>query len=149
MTTCVWTPTMVAADTMADQNCLIMPTSKIRRFNNMILMGSGHSHQIEEYFFKIKNMNLAEVLALNFPDYEEEKKSPAMILVDVPNPHLAWYLVGSMWMRILRDFHAIGSGRDFAMAAIALGKNAREAVELAAQFDIYTGGDVECVQLKW
>ena len=34
---------------------------------------------------------------------------------------------------------AIGSGRDFAMAAMYLGKSAREAVEVASHFDITCG----------
>lgn len=37
---------------------------------------------------------------------------------------------------------AIGSGRDFAMAAMHLGKNAREAVLVAHQFDVDTGDEV-------
>lgn len=39
-------------------------------------------------------------------------------------------------------FHAIGSGRDFAIAAMHMGKTAREAVELAIVYDIYTGGPI-------
>lgn len=36
-------------------------------------------------------------------------------------------------------FHAVGSGRDYAMAAMHYGKTAREAVELACLYDVYTG----------
>lgn len=39
---------------------------------------------------------------------------------------------------IFEPFYAIGSGRDFAIAAMALGKSALEAVELASRFDIWT-----------
>ena len=45
-------------------------------------------------------------------------------------------------------FHACGSGRDFAIAAMALGKTACEAVALAMQFDPWTGGAVEWLTLK-
>ena len=44
---------------------------------------------------------------------------------------------------VRETFTACGSGRDFAIAAMALGKNARDAVKLAAQFDIFTGGGVD------
>lgn len=49
---------------------------------------------------------------------------------------------------ILEPFHAIGSGRDFALAAMALGRNAREAVELAMLFDIETGKGVDCLEVE-
>lgn len=43
---------------------------------------------------------------------------------------------------VYEPFHAMGSGRDFAMAAMHCGKSAREAVEIAALYDVFTGGDV-------
>lgn len=45
-------------------------------------------------------------------------------------------------------FHAIGSGRDYAMAALHMGKSAREAVELAMIYDIYTGGPITEIALE-
>lgn len=38
--------------------------------------------------------------------------------------------------------YAIGSGRKWAKAAMALGKSPKEAVEFASRFDVYTGGDI-------
>lgn len=48
---------------------------------------------------------------------------------------------------ILEPFHAAGSGRDFAISAMAFGKSAREAVIFASRFDVYTGGKVDVVRL--
>lgn len=42
--------------------------------------------------------------------------------------------------RIIGPFHAIGSGRKCALAAMECGKTALEAVEIAAKFDPYTAG---------
>ena len=42
-------------------------------------------------------------------------------------------------------FVADGSGRDFAIAAMALGRTARQAVALAARFDVYTGGGIDSI----
>lgn len=39
-------------------------------------------------------------------------------------------------------FQAVGSGADYALCAMYLGKTAAEAVAIAAIFDAYTGGDV-------
>ena len=41
-----------------------------------------------------------------------------------------------------RIYDAIGSGSDFAMAAMECGKSATDAVRIASKFDIYTGGSV-------
>lgn len=40
-------------------------------------------------------------------------------------------------------FFAMGHGRDFAMAAMHCGKNAREAVELACKLDVYCGNGID------
>ena len=45
-------------------------------------------------------------------------------------------------------FYAAGSGRDFAMAAMALNQTAVQAVNLASKFDAYTGPTVEFLRLK-
>lgn len=45
-------------------------------------------------------------------------------------------------------FFALGSGRDFALAAMALGQTAEQAVVLAAQFDLWTGLPVETIRPK-
>lgn len=42
-----------------------------------------------------------------------------------------------------RLFTAFGSGRDFAIAAMALGKTAVEAVRVASRFDVSTGEGVD------
>ena len=39
--------------------------------------------------------------------------------------------------------YAIGTGADFALSAMACGKNATEAVEVAIKFDVFSGGDIE------
>lgn len=44
-------------------------------------------------------------------------------------------------------FDASGTGREFAMGAMAAGADARSAVEIAQQFDIYSGGGVDVLTL--
>lgn len=48
--------------------------------------------------------------------------------------------------RILEPFHAIGYGRDLAIASMHYGHTAIEAVELAILYDTYTGGPVTSVR---
>jgi hypothetical protein len=44
-------------------------------------------------------------------------------------------------------FHAWGSGRDFALAAMYLGKSAAEAVEIACVFDTSCGNGIDVIEL--
>jgi len=43
---------------------------------------------------------------------------------------------------------AIGSGDDYAMGAMGAGKTADEAVGIAAQHDLFTGGNIQSVSIK-
>lgn len=44
--------------------------------------------------------------------------------------------------------YALGSGSEYAMGAMYAGKNAKEAVDIACELDIYSGGDVHSVMLS-
>lgn len=44
-------------------------------------------------------------------------------------------------------FYAMGHGRDFALAAMHCGKNAREAVELACRLDVFCGNGIDTLDL--
>jgi ATP-dependent protease HslVU (ClpYQ) peptidase subunit len=48
---------------------------------------------------------------------------------------------------IQAPFYSIGSGNEFAMGAMAFGASAKEAVEVAARFDVYTGGEITEISL--
>lgn len=41
-----------------------------------------------------------------------------------------------------RDFDGIGSGADYALGALAAGKSVKKALEIAAELDLYTGGEL-------
>lgn len=41
-----------------------------------------------------------------------------------------------------REFIGIGSGSDYALGALAAGKSVKKALEIAADLDLYTGGDL-------
>ena len=44
--------------------------------------------------------------------------------------------------------YALGTGSDFAMAAMYCGKTAKEAVEIAIYFDVHSGGEVTTLTTK-
>lgn len=46
------------------------------------------------------------------------------------------------------DFIAIGSGDAFAMGALAMGADAVEAVEIASELDVWTGGEIVTLSVE-
>jgi len=54
---------------------------------------------------------------------------------------------GSIFKDTVSSNYAIGSGRKFALAAMDLGKSAKDAVEYVKTRDIFTGGKVHSMKL--
>lgn len=57
--------------------------------------------------------------------------------------------VDGNWLKsdaVTGSFFAIGSGSQYAIGAMAAGKNAKEAVEIAAELDVWSSGPVYTVQ---
>lgn len=49
---------------------------------------------------------------------------------------------GQGWLRVEAPFLAWGSGEQIALGAMAAGKTASEALEIACEYDVFTGGPV-------
>lgn len=45
-----------------------------------------------------------------------------------------------------RDFAGIGSGSRYALGAMAVGKSVKKAIEVAAELDLYTGGELKVMK---
>lgn len=57
-----------------------------------------------------------------------------------------YYLAdGIVPMLLDAEYFAIGSGSDFAITAMSMGKDAKEAVEEAIKHDVWTGGRVDAI----
>jgi hypothetical protein len=55
---------------------------------------------------------------------------------------------GFIWKEELDNDDSFGSGHPFALSAMRLGLNAKEAVEHAKTLDCYTGGEVNVMELE-
>lgn len=58
-----------------------------------------------------------------------------------------WIYEGNIWQRVKMPFYAIGSGSIIAMGALDAGATAVEAVKIAINRDLWTGGKVTAVKL--
>lgn len=146
MTTIAWDGQIMAADTLAVDNWGLKEyCSKIFTGKDFVMGGAGSRHQILKWWRQIEEKDLEFVLQFGYPDFHKDDNDPAILLVDEKGN--LWRHVGGLFLQHDRGYHAIGSGRDFALAAMHCERDARKAVEIAKIFDNNTGGDVQTVQV--
>lgn len=63
------------------------------------------------------------------------KESQFAGLLITPEGEVLHYQIGLRPLRIVADFHAIGSGRQIAVGAMAAGASAEQAVQIACHYD--------------
>jgi hypothetical protein len=147
MTTIAFDGKTIAADTLhQDDFGLIDNASKLYAGVDFVAGGAGMQHQIIKWWRNVKLMTFDELIEYGFPGYERRENDPAILLVKLgtskPFKH-----TGGFFVPVDREFHAVGSGRDFALAAMFLGKDAAAAVRVAKIFDAGTGGEIESMDI--
>jgi ATP-dependent protease HslVU (ClpYQ) peptidase subunit len=85
--------------------------------------------------------------AEDFPKEQRDKDDWAPLLVIRENGKIHKYERTPYPLKYQDKQFAIGSGRDFALAAMACGKTASEAVEVASMFDSNCGNGVDTLRL--
>jgi hypothetical protein len=91
--------------------------------------------------------NIGHLLNVGYPSYSKNDNDPSIIVVNRTNGAVYRHTSG-VFVRVSRPFHAVGSGRDYALAAMHLGHDALEAVRAAAEFDVHTGGRLVKIPVK-
>jgi hypothetical protein len=145
LTTIAWDGKTLAGDTRCTQNGLpcrmatkvhriVMPDGEIGLF-----AGSGARWQCDE----VVNWIAAGVPPARRPKFETDSFNGIVIR----ESGVFTMDSGCQPFEVLEEFTASGSGRDFAIAAMHCGKTALEAVEIAALYDIYSGGPFTAVTL--
>ncbi len=138
MTTIAWDGTTLAADRRISSGTVTYSTTKIRRTEDGRLIGATGDFGV-----------CAEML-----DWLE-KGGPRPACQDSERWASALEIKpdGTCWMhnrdsrwRVEDEFVAIGSGRDYAMATMALGYSAEKAIEIASRFDPGTGNGIDTLE---
>lgn len=80
------------------------------------------------------------------PPEGDHHKTCVMI---IDEKHRVWVADGRrIYTRINHPYWAIGSGADYALAAMHCGRTAAQAVRLASKLDINSGIGVDCVRFR-
>jgi ATP-dependent protease HslVU (ClpYQ) peptidase subunit len=141
MTTIAWDGTTLAADRRATLGSVRMTVCKIGRGRDGNLVGvSGTAALIEAVLHWLCEGG-------ERPEGQDDKGDFCAVLeVTAEGEVYRHERLGRF--RVLDRFFAVGSGADFAMAAMHCGRTAAEAVAVAAHFDTMTGDGVDSLDLR-
>lgn len=134
-----WDGTTLAADKRASIGTLIRTTTKIFNLGDALAAYAGDADAGEEVLAWFKDGHDPA----KFPAAQRDKESLVGLLIVWPDGSLWKYERTPYPIKFPPQQFAIGSGRDFALAAMHCGKTAREAVEVACVFDSGCGNGID------
>jgi hypothetical protein len=142
MSVIAWDGVTLAADKRASLGTLIRTTTKIFRSGDALVAYAGEAafgEEVRAWFNRGANPE-------DFPAGNRDKDDWAGLLVIRKGQPIARYERTPYPLLFEDKQFAIGCGRDFAIAAMHLGKTAKEAVEVAIALDSGCGNGVDTLQ---
>jgi len=136
MSVIAWDGARLAADKRGVNGTLINTLTKVFHLGDSLAAYAGGADFGEEVLAWFK----AGHDPATFPASQRDKNDFAQLLVVWPDGSLWTYERTPFPIHWPPQLFAIGSGRDFALAAMHLGKTAPEAVEVACVFDSVGAG---------
>jgi len=137
MTVIAWDGTTLAADKRACAEGYIYSVTKVYRIANCLVGFSGNAAHIGRYRAWI----VGGCDPTTYPPQVEHEHS-RMLVIRRDRTIERYETTG--WPMIIEERqHAMGSGRDFAAAAMHLGCDARRAVEVASALSEWCGNGVD------
>jgi ATP-dependent protease HslVU (ClpYQ) peptidase subunit len=144
MTVIAWDGKTLAGDKRTNFGGLHGTTTKIHRFKGCLLGCAGNTAQIMEMHQWVMSGYKRE----EFPAPQRDAEKCVSMLVIEPSGKILQYENTPDPIVIENKFWAIGSGRDYAMAAMHLGHSARVAAEVACALDVGCGNGVDTLDLQ-
>ncbi len=138
MTVIAWDGKALAADRRAVNCGLARTVCKIERVKGA-LVGMSGDHGVAAEMLKWFTSG---------GEFPAKARDDIATLMVVDHIGVCLYTTGPEPMRVLDNHMAIGSGRDYALMAMHLGKTAKEAVELACLFEINCGNGVDVLEFE-
>ena|SRR3990167_897099 len=142
MTCIAWDGKTLAADKRVTNSGLGSTITKVFEVNGKIVAFSGDGDAAMEMLAWFS----AGAKPEKFPARNRSEKDWALLVV-VDKEGLRYYERTPYPIHNEDPFWACGAGRDYALAAMYLGKTAREAVEVACHFDISCGNGIDTMTL--
>jgi hypothetical protein len=128
--------TLAADRRVTDQCDLHRTTTKIVQIGDTLLGIEGR----ECVGLEMREWYANGCIPADFPALAREEKAS---LIVIRQRKILVFQTSPIAVEVREEFWAWGSGRDYAIAAMALGRTAKEAVELAAHFITSVGDGVD------
>ena len=153
MSTVVFKDGVMACDSLMGLNDMTMNgIIKAGRTKRHLFGYAGRASQMAPLFDWI--MSCEGLKDLPSPEFYYRKNDELNTLGDMGTCMLV-NKSGTIWevtteghtIPIPRAFHAIGNGYEYAFGAMAMGASAVEAIEVAIQYDAFTGGEIHTFKL--
>ncbi len=142
MTTVAWGGKSLAADRRVTANGFIVTEwTKVHRREDGALIGVAGEMCTASEFVRWFMTNDSEVEMPSLKAKVSTEECAVAIIVDADGVVTAFDRDG--WHVVESKRYAVGSGANLAAMAMRCGKSAARAVELASEFDIYTGSRVD------
>lgn len=142
MTTIAFDGKTLAADKMASCNGVSRTVTKLFRVGAALVAGSGDADHVAEMVAWLK----AGADPATFPAPQRTSDYADMLMIG-PDGSIWKYERTPYPIRFEDKHFACGSGRDFALAALTLGCDARDAVAVACQLDLNSGLGIDAIDL--
>lgn len=140
MTTIAWDGKTLAGDRRITSGTVTYSTTKIRRTQDGRLIGAtgdfGVCSEMLDWLEKGGKR----------PNCQDSDRWASALEV-MPDGSCWMHNRDSRW-RVEDPFVAVGSGRDYAMAVMALGHDSAKAIEIATRFDPGTGNGTDTLELE-
>lgn len=137
MTVIAWDGETLAADKRHTNNGMIFSGTKIFHVGNLLVGCSGRTCVGSEMIEWIRKGRKPS----KFPEIQKTEDFATTIVIE---DRKATRYERTPYPCVIEDpFHAIGSGAEYALTAMYLGKSAKEAVEIASKFDDGCGNGVD------
>lgn len=143
MTVIAWDGERLAADRLADSNGLARSVTKIRLLRGHLCGASGRTAYCQAMFAWFEGG--AEPGA--YPRWQDSDDYADFVAITPDRRILKWERTPHP-IEYEDQHFAMGSGRDYAMAAMHLGKTAVEAVEVASHFEIGCGNGIDVLEIS-
>jgi ATP-dependent protease HslVU (ClpYQ) peptidase subunit len=139
----VWDGTYLAADRQVTRGGQRGQITKLLRLSNgEVLSWTGHLQNC----LGMQHWYLAGAKPSEWGNYRVDTEAHAELII--LSEEGLWTFSGPYGVRVEDPFVAIGSGAEYAMAALAMGATAEQAVEIASRFDNCCGLGVDVMRFE-
>lgn len=143
MTVIAWDGQTLAADKRSCYGGMICTVTKIFRAGDMLVGGSGDFSLVLEMVEWVKRGRHVS----DFPAAQSSKDDWQSILVIEPDGKALIYERSPYPIHYEQECMVIGSGREYARAALYMGATAAEAVAVASALDVNCGNGIDSLVL--